>query len=238
MKKIICCLVGILFLCGCSAKVDLLVTTNGNLEEKISIWNNWEVFEQNGSSKEETINSYRQSYNNLFKDSNYSIEYISNDKTIEANIYSSDNNLKNIDSSSLFGQLFKELKIEKNGNEKKYIFIYNDEVLSLFEDTLGIGGEEELFFDQIELNIQFHNILSQNSSDSYDSNSNTYTWFINKDNLNRNVEFVVTNEKRYDIIIPYLLNKYLAYIILGVLLIAVLIFIFAIVYKSKKENEI
>jgi len=107
MKKIICCLFGILFLCGCSAKVDLLVTSNGDVNEKVSIWNNWEVFEQNGSSKEEVIDSYRNSYNSLFKNSNYTIEYISNEETIEANIEGS-NNLKDISSSNLFKQLFKD----------------------------------------------------------------------------------------------------------------------------------
>lgn len=237
MKKIICCLFGILFLCGCSAKVDLLVTSNGDVTEKVSIWNNWKVFEQNGSSKEEVIDSYRNSYNSLFKNSNYTIEYISNEETIEANI-EGNNNLKDISGSNLFQQLFKDLKIEKNENGKKYIFVYNDEVLSLFEDTLGIGGEEELFFDEIELNIQFHNVLSENTSDSYVNSTNTYTWLITKDNLNRNIEFVVTNEKRYDIIIPYLLKKYLGYIVLGLVIVAIIIFILLVLYKSKKENEI
>ena len=116
--------------------------------------------------------------------------------------------------------------------------IYNDEVLSFFEDTLGIGEDESMFFDTIELNIQFHNTVMEDNSDAYNSTTNTYTWFITKDNLDKNIEFVITNEKRYDIIIPYFLKKNLAYLILGGIIIVISIFSTMIMYKSKKENEI
>lgn len=238
MKKIIFCLLSILFLCGCSAKVNLVVTSNEHLEENVSIWNSWINFSNNNSSVDEVISSYRQSYGNLLKDNNYAIEYNTSNGLIKANITSTSHHLNNVSNSFGFQQLFKNMQIEKQDSGKKYTLIYNDQVISFFEDTLGIGEDESMFFDEIELNIQFHNKVIEDNSDSYNSATNTYTWFITKDNLDKNIEFVLTNEKRYDIIIPYFIKKYLAYIILGSFIVAILIFVSIIIYKSKKENEI
>lgn len=238
MKKVIICLCSIILLSGCSAKIDLVINSKGKIEENIHVWNEWSNLSGYSDSKDEVLSSYRQSYSEMFKNSNYSVEYNSDDIIIEAKVNSSKNNLGNINESFAFQQLFKNIEFEEVEDGKKYTLIYSDEALSFFEDTLGIGGEEGMFFDEIELNIQFHNIVGENTSDSYDDETNTYTWLINKDNLKRNVEFVITNEKRYDIIIPYLLKKNIFVILIGVVVIIALSVVAIIMYKSKKENEI
>ena len=238
MKKIIFCLFSLLLLCGCSAKVNLVVTSNKHLEENVSIWNDWMNFSDSNRSISQVVDSYKQSYGNSLKDDHYSAQYDTSNGLIKANISSHSHTLKNIEDSFGFQQLFKEIKMENTNYGKQYTLIYNDEVLSFFEDTLGIGEDESMFFDTIELNIQFHNTVMEDNSDAYNSTTNTYTWFIQKDNLDKNIEFVITNEKRYDIIIPYFLKKNLAYLILGGIIVVISIFAAMIMYKSKKENEI
>lgn len=238
MKKMMFCLICVLLLSGCSANVDLVVTSNEKLEEKISIWNDWTYLSNYYDSTDEAIESYRQSYSELFKNSNYSVAYRFEDNAIKANIYSSKHNLSNIIHSSAFQQLFKNIEINEASKNKKYTLIYADEVLSLFEDTLGVGGDSEMFFEEIVINIQFHQVVGNNNADHYNDKTNTYTWVVTKDNLNRNIEFQVTNEKRYDIIMSYLMKKYMVYIILGIILICIGVFALVMVYKAKKENEI
>lgn len=236
MKRLIICLLSILFLCGCSAKADLVITSNHRMEEKIQIWNDLSYYVP--SSAADVIASYKNTYHKTFEDSNYSISYSSDENSVWANIESSHNKLDNFRDSLVFQQLFRDLKIEEFENEKKYTLVYTEEALSFFQDTLGIGAESGLFFDEISLSIQFHNVVSDTNCDSYDEKTNTYYWSITEDNLNRNIEFTITDTKRYDIIIPYLLKKYLFLIILGIIIGVFVVTGLIIFYKSKKANEL
>jgi len=230
--KLLLVIVFIAIITGCEAKIDLIVDTNYNIEENFTVYVEKDFIAPYYSSIDEIRSNY----------SNYLEQYNEEEEKYKLDIYYDNNqaigslnkkgNLKKL--SGIERILFNKIE-EKN---KSYKLSFSDELADYFNPKLEIDYDPEGVLDKLEINIQFHNVLSKNNSDSYDYDSNTYTWIINKDNLDRNIEFTITSEKRYDIIIPYLLKKNIFYIVIGLVIVAISIFIMSIIYKSKKENEI
>lgn len=219
-------------LTGCDANIDLIVDTSFNIEESATF-----------SVKKEFIEPYYSSVDEIKKNYyDYLEQYNKDSEDFELNVYYKDNKaigtakkkgkLKKV--SGIDSILFK--KIEKEDNVYKIFF--SDELNEYFNPNLEIDYDPEGVLEKLEINIQFHNVITDNNSDSYDYDSNTYTWQINKDNLVKNIEFTITDEKRYDIIIPYLLKKNIFYIVIGIIIVAISIFVGLIMYKAKKENKI
>ncbi len=230
MKKIFfICLIFILF-CGCTAEVDMVVTTNQKVEEKIKI-----AIAQHHILAYSSLNEFKQNYRNILDgyDKNYSLNVYSKGDTITSIVKNKDQ----IDSLGVEGMsilLFQ--KIEKK--ERSYVLKFSDQVKDLLQPNLEMEIEEEELLKEIKIHIQFHNVIENANSDSYNSKSNTYTWIMNKDNLDRNIEFTIAKEKRYDIIIPYLIKKYFDLILLGVLVVIVFVVSLFIIRKAKRENAI
>ncbi len=229
MKKIklFLCFFTIFFTCSCKVEINLRFDASFNVEEEIKLSSSAEYIYSYYNSKEEFFN-YFQNYLNKKNIGKYDFKILEQGDSLLSVIE------KKYETNTFIEEkMFSSIK--KDG--LSYIFVIDDNANELFEDLEMVSDPEEVI-DEMIINIQFsHNVFKHNA-DKYDSRKNIYTWIINKDNLNRNIEFTLTNEKRYDIIIPYLLKKYIGYIILGTLLIAGLIFILAIFYKSKRENEI
>ena len=219
---------------GCSAQANLIVTTNQKVEENIEVYNSFENLKDSYASIEAAKENYILSYQDFFTNSKYKATYTTKDNLLKAKIKGFHNNLRTISSSNLYLMLFEPILL----NNDQYVLSCKEDAIDLFEDTLGVGADSSYFLDEFILNIQFHNVVENNNSDSYDARTNTYTWIITKDNLMRDIEFTITNEKRYDIIMAYLFKKYIDYILLGVLLIVIVIFGILIVRKSKRENAI
>ncbi len=232
MKKIklLIPFLSIFIFCGCKAEIDLVVDTKLNIEENIQVSMPKAYINGYFSSLDEVKENYVSLLNQY--DNKYSLDIFYQKEEVVGKIKKS-NNLKE-------HSLGMESLLFKNINEvgQRYEFVFSDDVKNYFDPELEIDVEEEAILDQVELNIQFHNVISDNNSDSYNSVTNTYTWIIDEDNLDRNIEFTITNEKRYDIIIPYLLKKYIGYVFIGIFLIAIVIFVLMVAYKSKRENEI
>lgn len=231
MKKIILCLISLLLLTGCSIDVNLVINSKKELDENITISNNSDVFDE---EPDIVTDNYKKSYLSLLRQEKYMASFTSNKNEIKAKITNKNNKLIDFSNSVSFKQIFSDLKVEDN----KYSFIISSDAISLLEDTYGIGSIPEMFFEEIPINIQFHNVIENANADKYNAKTNTYTWIINKDNLNRNIEFSITNEKRYDIIIPYLFKKYLGVIIFGLMLLTLIVLSVIVTIKSKRANQI
>ena len=234
IKKIFFVYFLLFFLTGCSAEANLIIKTNGNIEENIQVYNSWSNLKNYYKNLEQAKENYALSYQDFFQTSKYKVSYTTKKSVLKADIYGVHNTLDTISTSDVYSTLFGQL----NRNNNQYILPIQEEVLDLFEDTLGLGAENDLFFDNIILNIQFHNVVENANSDSYNSKNNTYTWIINKDNLNRDIEFTITNTKRYDIIMAYLFKKYIDFVFLGVFLLGIGLFVVYVIRKSKRENAI
>lgn len=233
MKKIkfLIILIAIYIFSGCSAQVNLTVTTNKNILEDLKV-----------TVDNEYISGYFNDLSEIKK--NYKLLLDEYDNKYDFKVKKSGNNIVgkvskkgklNVGTTTgLESALFKNIS-EDNSN---YTLVLSDEIVSYLTPDLEIDVDENALLNNITINIQFHNVVSNTNSDSYNNATNTYTWIIDKTNLDKNIEFTITNEKRYDIIIAYLLKKYIDFIILGVIAIIITIIILLIAQKSKHENEI
>ncbi len=224
----------LLLFCGCSAKVDVIVDTKHIMEEVSHI----SMPKEHVTNYFSSLDEARRYYNAILADSGvrkekYSFKLSYKDSLAFGTIKKK-RKLENGKIEGIESFLFKEVK----KTNESYQLILSDKVLDYFGSELEMDIDEESLLKEIDLNIQFHNKVSTSNSDSHNSNTNTYTWKITKDNLNRNIEFTITNTKRYDIIMAYLFKKYIDFIFLGVFLLGIGLFIMYIIRKSKRENAI
>lgn len=233
-KKLCITIFFLFFFCGCKIKVDVIVGTKHSMEEITYVSMPREYVEGYFSSLDEA----RRYYNAILSDQETKREKYSFSLSYKKNVaHGTIKKKRKLKAGAIEGietMLFKEIKQEKNS----FSLIFSENISNYFSSDLEIDVDESALLKEIELNIQFHNVVENNNSDSYDSRTNTYTWIITKDNLMRDIEFTITNEKRYDIIMAYLFKKYIDYILLGALLIVIVIFGVLIVRKSKRENAI
>ncbi len=234
IKKICIIALFLFFFCGCNVKVDVVVDTKQNLEEVGHI----SMFKEYIAEYFSSLDEARRYYNAILSDYNTKKEKYSFDLFYKKNFVMGEikkkGKLENKKFEGIETLLFKEIK--QIGNT--YQLLLSDKVSNHFGIEMEMDIDEESLLKEIELSIQFHNVVENTNSDSYHSKSNTYTWIINKDNLDRDIEFTITNTKRYDIIMAYLFKKYIDFVFLGVFLLGIGLFILYIVRKSKRENAI
>lgn len=224
----------LLLFCGCSARVDVIVDTKHTMEEVSYI----SIPKEHVTNYFSSLDEARRYYNSILSDygtkkEKYSFELFYKNNFALGKI-NKKGKLENKKFEGIETLLFKEIK--QKGD--LYKILLSDKVLEYFGSELEMEIDEEFILKEIVLNIQFHNVVENVNSDSYNSRSNTYTWVINKDNLNREIEFTITNTKRYDIIMAYLFKKYIDFVFLGVFLLGIGLFIVYIIRKSKRENAI
>lgn len=237
MKKIkmLLCLGMLLILSGCSSEINLLVKTNKKITEDIVVMNDWNNLKEYNTSIESAKDAYQESYSDIFSRTPYDVKYSTDNNMVKATLTNNSYKLSTISDSVVYQKLFDKIEIEDVGNYKKYILNPSDEAIDLFMDSLGIADDPTLFFTEIPVNIQFHNVISDSNADSYDEKTNTYTWIITQNNLDRNINFTITNDKRYDIIMPYLFKKY-GWILIVICVMAVIAIWIA--NKVKSSNEL
>lgn len=230
MKKIFLICLTFLLCCGCTAEVDMIITTNQKVEEKIKV-----TIAQDYILEYSSLNEFKQNYKNILDayDKNYSLNAISKGDTITSIVKNKDQ-LNSLGVEGMSTLLFQA--IEKK--EESYVLKFSNQLEDLLRSDLEMEINEEELLKELKIHIQFHNVIENANSDSYNSKSNTYTWIMNKDNLDRNIEFTIAKEKRYDIIIPYLIKKYFDLILLGVLVVIVFVVSLFIIRKAKRENAI
>lgn len=234
IKKVFLIFLSFLLLTGCTAKANLIITTDKKIEENIQVYNTWQNLKNDYKNIEEAKKNYVLSYQDFFKNTKYKVSYHTKNALLKAIIKNTSHTLNTISDTAIYSSLFVPIVVDKN----HYTMAIQENALDLFEDTLGVGAEDYLFLNEIEINIQFHNVIENANSDAYNSKTNTHTWIIHKENLNRNIEFTIANEKRYDIIIPYLIKKHIDFILLGIVLLIIGITSLFIIRASKRENAI
>lgn len=224
---------GIFIFCGCSVHVDLIVKTNQKVEMATRISMPKEYILSYYQDIEEAQTFYKESLNEKAKKNKYSLKL----KEKKENIVGEIKSKQNLHSKAL-DDIEKLLFKKMESNQKSYILSLSSDLESYLNPMLEISLDEDVLLKEITLNIQFHNVIENANSDSYHSKTNTHTWIINKENLDRNIEFTIANKKRYDIIMTYFLKKYFLYGLVAIILIVITLFIIYIIQKSKRENSI
>lgn len=225
--KILLCLFCLFITCSCSAQINLKFDASFDVDEEVRISMSEDFLSQYYNSNEE-IKDYYEKYLDENGVDNFKLE-----------IFDEKENKIGVLKKEYHG-LTEVEKILFSDIEEEYLsykFVINENAKTLFTNV-DMEVDEEALVDEIVLNIQFtHNVLKHNA-DKYNANKNIYTWVIDENNLDRNIEFTLTNEKRYDIIVGDIFSKYGIYIISIFILIVIIILVSLFIQKIKQENEI
>lgn len=227
--KILSVLLFILLTSACQANVQLYVDENLNIEEVIRVSVEREFMDPYYSDTDE-IKKYYEDFLNQY-DTDYTLDVKYKDNQVVGTLKRKFNLLTDLGLESLWIE-----RIEQEGDS--YQLIFSSQVQDLFRSDTEMEMEDELLLEALKIDIQFENKLVSSNATEINSKTNTYTWIIDKNNFNQNIEFSLTNEKRYDIIIAKFIGKY-AGVFIGVLVLAVIsILSILLVRKIKHENEI
>lgn len=232
-------LVGLLFfsllLTGCTVDYKMIVKSDNTIEEKIVISEAIEILEKDYDSLEQAKKSYMVSFRNFIEKNNYKIKYKNDKSNLIATLDKASSSFTSVKSTPFFEQIFGNAKVEVTNHYTSFkTEWYSD-------DSIVYDGPSAstMLADTLKINIQFHKKVLEQNADSYDKNTNTYTWEINKDTMNKTIYFKIGNQKRYDIIFMYMINKYKYFAIIGVAIgFAVLIIINSIKLRIKMVNRI
>lgn len=217
MKKGILILICLLFLTGCDATYELTIN-NDEVKEKIKIIEtNTQIFDVVNDSGW----TLRQQFDSFLNDDEFSNETYS------------------IKSLNKKNQLGIQLKSKRTENLLSSIVLnqcYNNPVVELNGDivTIKTGSNFECFDYYQNLNtiqVKFktnHKVISTNCDEK---KGNYYIWNITK-NSNKNIEISYYDSIVYDIYRPLYIT--IGVIVLGIVLIA----IYFLISKNKKENSI
>lgn len=227
IKFVICCLSFIL-LTGCNAEVNLVMDTKGNIHNNTKFTVNKSFMDNMYNNTDEIKDYYNNlilEYDNKFKlKVNYEKDLVVAKISKKSNINSL-NGLENI--------LIKDVTVNNNS----YVITFND-LTEYFNPDLEIDVETDGLLESLNINIQFFNKVVNSNSTFRDDKKNTYTWSLTKEDFNKTLEFTLSDEKRYDIIFQYLLNKYIGAIVLLSIIVVITSSILLIVLKSRKSNQL
>lgn len=221
---------------GCSINYNLVVTSNYKVEETVEIVQFGKYMKILGLDKENVKVTTEENYNNYFENNDYKYKTEIVDDDVKTVINKSLNKINLINKNIEFQKIFNYATIDKTkkGLTFKTTGIYNKYYLFPKDDS-NIGEP----LDNININIQFHNVVVDCNADKYDKKTNTYTWIIDKDTENKNIEFTVINKKRYDIIKEYLLKKYkYKFLVISIIILLAIVGIIYITIKNKKIKKI
>lgn len=235
MKKVKMFIVSIivLLLTGCTADYNIIMTSNKKIVENVKISKIITEIKNEGFDPEELKQTQENSYKSYLKLNNYKYNFNVKKEKLEGYFTKKSNSIKSIEKLSYFQEIYNNIEVQTENNcySVKTSGIYNG--LKLFSDVDGIS--EDPLLTELKINIQFHNKVIEANTDYYNKKTNTYTWVFNENTVNKNIEFKLSNKKRYDIIFKYIINNY-KYIILAIFIGSVGIFI--IIFKFSNNNKL
>lgn len=231
MKKVIICLVYIILLTGCSAKVDFNINSDSSVNENIV------VSESRSKIKSASVEKYIKSV----LDDNFSSGELS-DYTIE-NIIDNNNVGVRMSQSSDSSICLALKKSSLRYLSKSIDCTFENDIyhLTLIPDYLMC--KEECYFKPEINNVVINITLPQGSiyDNSNVKNGNTYTWnFSGESDEKIDLKFIVNEEKlQNDVNKSKINNREMILVALGLILIVAVIALVSIsLYKKYKARKI
>lgn len=239
MKKLLFILIFLstIFFAGCSASYDLVVDTDGKVKESFyGIVDNETVLKYNDTI-DTFLDSKIYSYENMdiYKPYTFSkkidkdTSYVKMERT-----YSSLESY--IEISPLLDYLFEKVMFLNENGVVTFVTSGDFYYENIYPEN---SPDSSFYIDEVKINIVFYNKVISNNADSYDENTNTYTWIINEDTKLKGIEFKLSDEIRYDVIVKqFFKDNMMIFIAIGVIILAVLIVISALSAKIKNRNNL
>lgn len=215
---------------GCQVKTDITINKDLTVLEELNMTGTSDFFGSHYKNMpltvvkrflsidehEKTLNENGYFYE-IKKDGKYPYLYVSKNY----------HNLQDFASKTIFKkQYFEDLIVNVNNNLitlKSFNFIKYEE-----------GDQELNRYDikKFSLNIKVPFVVTNHNADSYDKKTNTYTWYIDTETSEKEINLTFDKNKIY----VYNLVMYISIFII-ILLLIILIFIFRNVVKKGKMNN-
>lgn len=238
MKKIISLIIPILFFTGCTINYDIYVNSDHTVNESISISDSISTLEQSGYKIDDIVTSKIQSYSDEIRENDYSINQQKNDDDITVTLSSKNKAIEKLLKMSYFERMFNGADITDDTD--KYTFrtngLYNQS--GLFYDLSGVVDEG--FVEKININITFADKVIETNADSFNEETNTYTWSIDANTKDKDINFSLkqSNNKNHKKVSSD--DKFNKLLITGSIIVIILISFgyFVIMILNKKRNKI
>ncbi len=232
--KLFLLLCSLIFITGCNIDYNLTIDSKQRIKETSVITEDNDILKVYNDSLEVVPEQTFYQYKSLTGFKYYKLDQkIFNEDSTGAKLIANFDNFDEYKESLLFGRLFDNLSINEYGNMLSVV------ASGYHQDFFASEEDENFNVKQINVNIKFHNKVTDNNADEYDEKENTYTWIL-KANDNKSISFSIDkNEKRYDIIIKdFLTNNLITIIVTISIILLILIIATYFSIKNKHANKI
>ncbi len=229
MRKIIVLILTLFFITGCDVISNVTITKDLEVQEEVLMTGTSTFFARFYKNVPLTIVKNQLEIGNreaLLKNNGYQYQIVEDSKPYPlvkaVKNYSS---LEEFTEKTIFkGQYFNNFEVTTNNN---LITIKANEFVGLYDEE-----PERYDIAKFALNIKVPYVVTENNADSYNAKTNTYTWNIDRETLEKEINLT------FDKNLPYVYNVVM-YISIGVLILLVIIIIVIVIHyikKSKRNN--
>lgn len=230
MKKVILLLFSLFLVTGCSVTNTVTINKDLSVKEELDMTGTSEYFNNyyksrpiniinmmldTGNRKETLINN---GYSYVIKKESYYPSVLASKKYDTIDDYVSKTIFKE--------QYFNTFETYSNNN---LITIKASDFIPYNPDNTEIYSITKFVY-----NLKVPYVVEKHNADNYDKKTNTYTWYIDKDTENKEIEITFDKDKVY----VYNLVMYISMIILLILAIIVGIIVYKLVKKNQMNNQI
>lgn len=224
MKKYLVIILLVFFCFGCEANYKLEINKDLSVSESIIGLEDDDFYSHyNGRSKDWVIEAILWNVREEINSNNYKIESVSEDDLYGSQIYKTYSNIDEyFNSSTAYLQLYDTFN---HSNDDGIITIELKDKLPINNDSL-----TRFKIDSAKISIKVPFKVLENNADSFDKNTNTYTWNINADDSK---EIYIKFDSK-----DYIGNVRNIYLLIGIGVLVLSGIVFMIVAFRKKQKSI
>ncbi len=236
MKKIICLLVLMLLLSGCTVKSNITIQYDGSVKEEVFVLTDNSSFKDDEDFKEVVDNKIN-SYKNILDFRNYEYSYEKESELSGAKVYKNYDNICNFFGNSVFNQyVYKYIDCNE---QEDFIEIKNSTPYITYCPECGNWPS----LDNVSFSITLPIEALENNADEVDKN--TYIWKYDSNTKDKDFYLKISKtklkeyEKTHLKTLKIKKKVKIGFVIIGVIAVFIAImFVTKILYKKHQENKL
>jgi len=220
-KTFIILILAIMFLTGCSANYDLVITNKKKVIETVTLLDE----NENILKTSDTIDYFLMYKKKQFTSIGYNAKNIVGDKYSGLTLTNNYESLSEFVSNSIMKYLFESANIEEDDN----LFIFETTGDYLYNEVFSVDLLSDYIYnlDSITVKIKFYNTVVEHNADEVDEKNNVYTWILSKDNNYDNIMFQLSSDVRFDVMVSdyFVQHKFVIIAIVSVVVLAIIVIV-------------